>query len=200
MNDDKLAQLHELLKEPLRQKILFKLDEHDGIDFDELITDLKIDNRQEVLRQLNVLGDLVSKIEDDQYLVTDQGVTKKPGGQYRLTESGHDIVRDMIAYPEILAENYEERIREDYFSKRAYRRHKIAYVLAGAGGALFLCFFGGAFFTIFSRILFGGPSFFLDDENFLFILFIISPLVGGTIGYLVGANKNFKRPEPDWDE
>jgi hypothetical protein len=34
MSNDKLAELHEFLKDPLRQKILLKLGEHDGLSLD----------------------------------------------------------------------------------------------------------------------------------------------------------------------
>ena len=75
MSDDKLcSNLHELLKDPLRQKILLKLGEHDGLSFDELLKELKIDDQEELHSQLKILGDLVAKTEDDEYLLSEQGV------------------------------------------------------------------------------------------------------------------------------
>jgi hypothetical protein len=165
------------------------------------MTELKVDDQQEVLNQLKALGDLVSKTEEDEYSLTERGVSVKASGQYQLTEKGHDSVSDMIAYPEIKADNYKEKIEEKFHSKQAYQRHKLAYILLGIAGALFLCFSGSALFTIISRVGYGGPSFFFGDGlPFLFTLFIIAPLVGGTVGYLIGKTKNFKRPEPEWNE
>jgi predicted transcriptional regulator len=60
------------------------------LSFDELMTELKVDDKQEVLSQLNVIGDLVIKTEETQYSLTEQGVSKKAGGQYMLTEKGQD--------------------------------------------------------------------------------------------------------------
>jgi hypothetical protein len=79
-NADKLAPLHEILKDPLRQKILLKLGEQNGLSFEDLMKELKIDDQQEVHSQLKILGDLVTKAEDDEYLLSEQGVSKSPSG------------------------------------------------------------------------------------------------------------------------
>jgi hypothetical protein len=42
--------------------------------------ELKIDDQQEVHSQLKILGDLVTKAEDDEYLLSEQGVSKSPSG------------------------------------------------------------------------------------------------------------------------
>ena len=88
MSNDKLAELHEFLKNPIRQKILLKLGEHDRLSFEDLMNELKMDNPQELHSQLEILSDLVTKAEDDEYLLSEQGVSKRPGGQYALTERG----------------------------------------------------------------------------------------------------------------
>lgn len=93
MSDDRLAELHELLKNPIRQKILLKLGEYDRLSFEDLMKELKMDNPQELHSQLEILSDLVTKTEDDEYLLNEQGVSKRPGGQYVLTEKGHNAVR-----------------------------------------------------------------------------------------------------------
>ena len=64
----------------MRQKILLKLGERDGFSFEDLMKELKIDDQQEVHSQLKILGDLVTKAEDDEYLLSEQGVSKSPSG------------------------------------------------------------------------------------------------------------------------
>jgi hypothetical protein len=105
---ERLARWHELLKDPLRQKILLKLGEHDKLSFDELLKELKIDDQEELYDQLQVLGDLVTKVKDDQYLLPQKGVSQVFGDQYMLTEEGHDALDELIAYPEIESDNYKE--------------------------------------------------------------------------------------------
>ena len=202
MSDDKLAELHELLKDPLRQKILLKLGEHDGLTFNELTRELKADDHQAVLSQLGVLGDLISKTaEDEEYSLTEQGVTKKKGGQYRLTEKGKDAVSEMIVYPEIESDNYKQKIDQKFHSPQALRRRKIIYTLIGAGGGASAFFFLCAIFTIFSRLAFNSPGFFIGDGlPFAVMLLVFAPAVGAVAGYLGGQRKNFKRPEPEWNE
>ena len=193
MSDDKLAELHEILKDPVRQKILLKLGEHNGLTLDELIKELKVDNQQDVLSQLSVLSDLVFKAEEDEeYRLTEQGVTKKAGGQYQLTEKGLDAVNELIVYPEIKADDYKQKIDEKFHSPQAYQRRKIIYVLAGAVGGFSAFFFLSAFFTIFSRLVFDTSGFFFDDGlSFAFSLLVVAPVIGGIFGYFVGENRGF---------
>jgi hypothetical protein len=201
MSDDRLAELHELLKNPIRQKILLKLGAHDRVSFEDLMKELKIDNPQELRSQLEILSDLVTKAEDDEYLLSEQGVSKRLGGQYMLTEKGHNAVDELIFFPEIKSDNYEEKIDQKYHSKRAHQRNKLLYVLVGAGGGYAFSFFGAAFFTILSKVAFHGPTFFLGDGwPFLLTVFVIAPLLGGFVGYWIGEEKKFKRPEPEWNE
>jgi hypothetical protein len=201
MSDDNLAKLHDLLKNPIRQKILLKLGEHDRLSFEDLMKELKMDNQQELHSQLEILSDLVTKAEDDEYFLSEQGVSKRPGGQYMLTEKGHDAVGELIFFPEIKSDNYKEKIDEKFHSKRAYQRNKLAFILVGAGGGYAISFFGAAFFTIMYRVVFHGPSFFLvDGWPFLLTVFVIAPLLGGFVGYWIGEEKKFKRPEPEWNE
>ncbi len=200
MSDDKLAELNKLLSDPFRQKILLKLGEHNGLSLDTLMKELKVDDQQLVLNQLKVLGDLVSKTEDE-YLLNEQGVEKKTGEQYVLTERGLDAVTEMIAYPEIKAADYKEKIDEKFHSKQAYQNRKITYTLAGAAGGFSAFFFLSAFFTIFSRLFFNSPGFFFGDGlYFAFALLVVAPAIGGILGYLIGVNRDFKRPEPEWNE
>ena len=44
-------------------------------------------------------------------------VSKKSGGQYRLTEKGHDAVDEMIAFPEIESENYKAEVNKNFLGK-----------------------------------------------------------------------------------
>jgi hypothetical protein len=110
---DKLARWHEFLKDPLRQKILLKLGEHDKLSFDELMEELKIDDQEELYDELQVLGDLVTKAKDEDYSLPKEGVLKIVSDQYMLTEEGHDAVDKMIAYPEIESDNYNKMFDKD---------------------------------------------------------------------------------------
>ncbi len=110
---DRLARWHEFLKDPLRQKILLKLGEHDKLSFDELMKELKIDDQEELYDELQVLGDLVAKVKDDEYSLPKEGDLKTLSDQYMLTEEGHDLVDEMVAFPEIESDNYNEMLDKD---------------------------------------------------------------------------------------
>jgi predicted transcriptional regulator len=192
MSDYKLSELHELVKDPLRQKILMKLGEHNGLTINELIRELKVDDQQVVLSQLEVLGDLISKTaEDEEYSLTEQGVTKKRGGQYRLSEKGKDAVSQMIIYPEIETDYYKQKIDQKFHSPQALRRRKIIYTLIGASGGASVFFFLSMLFTLFSRLAFNAPGFFMGDGlPYAFSLLVLAPAVGAVAGYLGGQRKN----------
>jgi DNA-binding transcriptional ArsR family regulator len=198
MIDNTLEELHEYLKEPLRRKILLKLGAHKAMDLDELTKQLKDYDKREVLFQLDVLGDLILKTEDH-YAVTDQGVLRKTGGKYTLTEKGYSVVRQMIAYPEIIGEDYREKVHEKFRSKQAHERRRITYVLLGATMGFSACFLGSVLFSSISKMVFHGPMFFFDEGlPFFLTVFVFAPAIGSLIGYLFGAGRNFKRPEPEW--
>jgi hypothetical protein len=196
MNESYLAELNYILKNPIRQKILLKLREYDRLSFEDLMQKSKIDDQQELYNQLEILRELVTKAEDE-FLLSEQGVSKRPAGQYILTEKGHDAVNELVCFPEIKSENYKEVIDEKFHSKHALQRNKLTYILAGVAGGYAISFFGAAFFTILSRFAFHGPTFFLlDGWPFFLTVFVIAPLLGGFVGYKIGEEKNFNRPEP----
>lgn len=95
MDNSRRIELYEVLKEPLRQKILLKLGQHNTLTVDNLIKLLKMDQTgiDNELRALTVLT------VDGEHLVTQEGNT------YKLTEKGHDILTSMITYPELTSEN-----------------------------------------------------------------------------------------------
>lgn len=193
MSDDKLSELHELVKDPFSQKILLNLGEHDGLSFDDLLKELKIDNQEELHKQLQILGDLVAKTEDDNYLLSEQGVSKSPSGLYKLTEKGHDAVDEMIAFPEIESKNYKAEVNEKFFGKAAVRRHKLFYVLIGALAGYSFTFLGSVLISpALMSFRNGWPAF--GDVS------LIATLPGALVGYLMGKRKNFKRPQPEWNE
>jgi len=105
-NADRLARLHEFLKDSVRQEILLKLGEHDKLSFDELMKELKIDDQKELYDELKNLDSLVTKVKDDEYSLPKKGVSEMLGEQYMLTEEGHDALDEMIAYPELESDNY----------------------------------------------------------------------------------------------
>lgn len=200
MSADNLAQLHELVKDPVRQKILLLLSKHDR-SFDDMMKHLKIESPEELRYQLKVLADLVT-IEDDDYSLTEIGVSKRAGGQYALTDKGHAAVDEMIAFPEITLENYKQIANKKFFSKSALARHKLVYLIGGAVAGYCVSFFGGGLISIISVALFHGPGLgsFNDGWPFFTTVIFVAPVIGGYVGYLIGRRKKFKRPTPEWDD
>ena len=179
MNDEKLARLHEILKEPLRQKILLQLGEHGHLTFDDLITNLKIDNTQELTYQLNTLEKLTI---DEEHLIS-----KQADLQYSLTEKGHYVLDEMIAFPELESDGYKQKIR-----KSGLDLGKAIYIIVGA------TLLGFVFWAII--MLVSNASGFrwgmsdLTADYFAAITLIICWIVGGFIGYFIGKKMNYKFP------
>ena len=95
MDSSRRVELHEVLKGPLRQKILLKLGQHKSLSIDSLAELLKAD-QAEVEAELGALQDLTV---DGEPLVTEEG------NVYALTEKGHDGLDCMIAFPELTHES-----------------------------------------------------------------------------------------------
>ena len=155
-----------------------------------------------MLSQLGVLGDLISKTaEDEEYSLTEQGVTKKKGRtiptdrkRQRRRKRNDSLSRNRIR-------KLQAKDRSEFHSPQALRRRKITYTLIGAGGGFSAFFFLCAIFTIFSRLAFNSPGFFIGDGLlFAVMLLVFAPAAGAIAGYLGGQRKNFKRPEPEWNE
>ena len=98
---DKLAQWREFLKDPVRQRILLKLGEYDRLNFDELLKEVKIDDRMQLYNELQILRNLVSKAKSDNYLHEREGGLEDISDKYMLTEEGHEVVDWFIAFPEL---------------------------------------------------------------------------------------------------
>ena len=179
MNDEKLARLHEILKDPLHQKILLQLGEHEHLTFDDLIIKLKIEDTQELATQLNTLEKLTI---DGEYLVS-----KQADLQYSLTEKGHYVLDEMIAFPELESDGYRQKIR-----KSGLDLGKAIYIIVGA------TILGFVFWAII--MLVSNASGFrwemsnLTSDYFAAITLIICWIVGGFIGYLIGKKMNYKFP------
>lgn len=110
IDSDRLDRLHEILKDPVRQKILLKLGEREKLSFDELMKELKIDDQRELYDELRVLSDLVTKVKDDPYPLPKENVSETLSEQYMLTEEGHDALDEMIASPELESDDYKEKM------------------------------------------------------------------------------------------
>jgi hypothetical protein len=95
MDSNRRSELGGILKEPLRQKILLKLGQHNRLSIDELARFLKLE-QTEIDTQLRVLQDLAV---DGEHLVI------KEGNAYALTEKGHYVLNSMIAFPELACDN-----------------------------------------------------------------------------------------------
>ncbi len=179
MNDEKLVQLHEILKEPLRQKILLQLGEHGHLTFDDLMTNLKIDDAQELTYQLNTLEKLTI---DEEHLISEQA-----DSQFSLTDKGHFVLDEMIAFPELELDSYRQK-----FGKSGVKLGKEIYVIVGAS------LLGFAFWAII--MLISNASGFrwgmtdLTADYFAGITLILSWITGGFIGYFIGKKTNYKFP------
>jgi DNA-binding HxlR family transcriptional regulator len=101
MCSDRLFEMHEVIKEPLRQKILLKLGQHTSQDFDELFKSLKVTDSFELSNQLNILQEM--KVEGE-ILVSKQKTA------YTLTEKGHEVLTKIITFPEIATDSYREKL------------------------------------------------------------------------------------------
>jgi len=102
MISDRLSEMHEVIKDPLRQSILLKLGQHNSQDFDDFSKSLKITDSSELSNQLNILQEM--KVEGEPL------VTKQENAAYQLTEKGHVVLYKMISFPEIKSDNYREKL------------------------------------------------------------------------------------------
>jgi hypothetical protein len=95
MDSSRRSELNEILKEPLRQKILLKFGQHNNLSIDELARFLKLAQTQ-IEYELRALQDLSI---DGEHLLTNEG------NMYALTEKGHYVLNSMIAFPELACDN-----------------------------------------------------------------------------------------------
>ncbi len=179
MSDERFAQLHEILKDALSQKILLKLGEFDSLSFDDLRNNLKIEDTQELSNQLNTLEKLTI---DGEHVVS-----KQADLQYKLTEKGHYVLDEMIAFPELESDNYTQKVEQSNLSLG-----KAIYVTVGAA------ILGFVFWAIMMSVS-NTSGFRWEISNTTFDLFsltslIICWLVGGFIGYMIGKKKKYKFP------
>jgi len=101
MIGDRLSEIHEVIKDPLRQRILLKLGQYNSQDFDDLSKNLKITNTHKLSNQLAILQEM--RVEGE-YLVA------KQENAYALTEKGHEVLTKIIAFPQLKYEDYKERL------------------------------------------------------------------------------------------
>ncbi len=179
MSDERLAQLHEILRDALSQKILLELGEFESLGFDDLRNRLKIEDTQELGNQLNTLEKLTI---DGEHVVS-----KQSDLQYKLTEKGHYVLDEMIAFPELESDNYKQKVEQSNLSLG-----KAIYVLVGA------TILGFVFWAIIMSVS-NASGFRWEISNETFDLFSLASLIicwlaGGFIGYLIGKKKKYKFP------
>jgi DNA-binding HxlR family transcriptional regulator len=179
MSDERLAQLHEILKDTLSQKILLQLGESDSLSFDDLMKNLKLNGTQELSNQLNTLEKLTI---DGEHLVS-----KQVDLQYSLTEKGHYVLDEMIAFPELESDGYTQKIR-----KSGHDLGKAIYVVIGASVLGFI--FWAILMLVSNASGFRWGMSDLTADYFAAITLIICWIVGGFIGYLIGKKMNYKFP------
>ena len=71
--DSELASFHKILKDKTRRKIILLLHEQDSLSYVDLMKALGITNTGKMNYHLKILGDLLSKIEDGKYILTEKG-------------------------------------------------------------------------------------------------------------------------------
>jgi hypothetical protein len=71
--DNGLASLHKILKDETRRKIVLLLNEKGNLSYTDLMKALEISNTGRINYHLKILGDLLSKREDGQYVLTEKG-------------------------------------------------------------------------------------------------------------------------------
>ncbi len=109
MSAERLAQLHEILKQPLRQKILLQLGQHDYLSFETLLGNLQLEDPRELDEQIAFLGDLLEK----RFLPDAKG---SDTAMYGLTEKGHDVLHALIAFPELASKDYTLKSKPKWFT------------------------------------------------------------------------------------
>jgi hypothetical protein len=102
MSAERLFQIHEVLKEPLRQKILLQLGQNESLTMDELTRKLKIQDSQEISSQLGILETFT--VEGEHLL------SKQSDEQYILTEKGHYVLDKLIVFPDLKSDDYKKRL------------------------------------------------------------------------------------------
>lgn len=104
MSNDKIAKIHLVVREPLRQQILLQLGSKKSLTSIDFENNLKNQNKQEIKKQLDFLEK--TRI-DGEYLVT-----KQANASYQLTEKGHYVLEKMITYPQLKTNNYKNLFRD----------------------------------------------------------------------------------------
>jgi predicted transcriptional regulator len=105
MSNERLSELHEIIREPLRQKILLQLGQG-ALTFDEVTKNLtlsaeEIGNQLKTMEQLTYAGEPI--------------IERQPGMAYVLTEKGHFVLDSMLAYPELASAEYREKFGANSF-------------------------------------------------------------------------------------
>ena len=72
MNADRLAELNKILSQPLRQKILLQLGQYDSLTFESLLKNFKIEDPQELSNQIQILGDLLERKNEQEHSSIEQ--------------------------------------------------------------------------------------------------------------------------------
>jgi predicted transcriptional regulator len=68
------ATLHKILKDETRRKIILLLNEKGSSSYTDLMKTLEISNTGRMNYHLRILGNLLSKREDGQYVLTEKGI------------------------------------------------------------------------------------------------------------------------------
>ena len=105
MSNDKIAKIHKVVKEPLRQKILVQLGSHKSLTFKNLIERLKIEKSKELelSKQLEYLEKVT--LEKEHLII-------KQTDSYQLTERGRYVLEKMVTYPQLETSSFKKLFRD----------------------------------------------------------------------------------------
>ena len=98
-----IASLYEILKDKTRRKIILVLNEKGSLGYTQLLEVTKAGSTGKLNYHLKVIGDLVSK---------------NSNGQYMLSEKGKLASKMLIEFPDDTASLYREWIRINLLSKK----------------------------------------------------------------------------------
>jgi hypothetical protein len=91
MSGDGLSGADAVIIDPLRQRILLKMGQHDSVSFEDLTKSLKLTDSTELCSQLRFLQETTV---GDEHIVTQLANSK-----FQLTEKGHAVVNRLIICP-----------------------------------------------------------------------------------------------------
>ncbi len=233
-----IASLHKILKDETRRKIILQLHEKGSLSYVDLMKALGIVNTGKMNYHLKVLGDLLLKREDGQYVLTEKGrlasrlllefPEKKSQAQIDIEWPlglwiaaglssvvyitvvlvlyflGYmdfagmvlNVLTSVSAIVLLIVSKKMQKRRTKYSPKRQMLGAKISIMAFGAWIGAVICFFGGSLVLIGLATLLrstGIRSVLFPFEWWVIISFVLGPIIGGYVGYLVYKRSKYSK-------